>query len=221
MRNWLQTASTSLLPPAGEGGAQRRMRGAFRFNSQERPHLPFGHPLPHSLQQPRAPSPALRASSPAGGRGDSGQCCTVWDHADPPASRDPVPSPACGRRWRAAPDEGRFSLQQPRAPSPALRASSPAGGRGDSGQCCTVWDHADPPASRDPVPSPACGRRWRAAPDEGRFSLQQPRAPSPALRASSPAGGRGEGRHCPNRSDRAGPTASHEPFTPSSPRPPP
>jgi|GEM_PF-1432315 len=48
MRNWLQTASTSLLPPAGEGGAQRRMRGASRFNSQERPHLPFGHPLPQA-----------------------------------------------------------------------------------------------------------------------------------------------------------------------------
>jgi len=48
MRNWLQTASTSLLPPAGEGGAQRRMRGASRFNSQERPHLPYGHPLPHA-----------------------------------------------------------------------------------------------------------------------------------------------------------------------------
>ncbi len=48
MRNWLQTASIFFLPPAGEGGAQRRMRGAFRFNSQERPHLPFGHPLPQA-----------------------------------------------------------------------------------------------------------------------------------------------------------------------------
>ncbi len=41
-----QAANLSLLLPAGEGGAQRRMRGAFQLHREDRPHLPCGHPLP-------------------------------------------------------------------------------------------------------------------------------------------------------------------------------
>ena len=43
-----QATMQSLLPLAGEGGAKRRMRGAFRLHREERPHLPSGHPLPHA-----------------------------------------------------------------------------------------------------------------------------------------------------------------------------
>jgi len=63
----------------GEGGAQRRMRGAILARS--------------------SPSPGLRPPSPRK-RGEGPQCAGRWPF-----------SPLAGRRWRAAPDEGRHSPQ--------------------------------------------------------------------------------------------------------------
>ncbi len=112
-----------LLPLAGEGGAQRRMRAtpscrhgnARRRSVDARPHPPFGH-LPAQA-----------------GEGSDG-----WSVARQPTDHAPpgFPSPAGGRRWRAAPDEGNTLLQAwqraasecGRTPPSALRAPSPASG---------------------------------------------------------------------------------------------
>ncbi|QWN20552.1 hypothetical protein DGM98_10795 [Xanthomonas citri] len=73
----------------GEGGVQRRMRavGAVRVT-------------PAGTSRDGCPPSALRAPSPAGGgrEGLVQRRCSAGN---------PLPSPAGGRRWRVAPDEGR------------------------------------------------------------------------------------------------------------------
>ncbi|MBB3832769.1 hypothetical protein FHR55_000935 [Xanthomonas arboricola] len=97
---------------------------------------------------------------------------------------NPLPSPAGGRRWRAAPDEGRWCRASHTCgniarvlPPSALRVPSPAGGgreafTGGEGRRCRRGREALVQrrcSAGNPLPSPAGGRRWRAAPDEGRL----------------------------------------------------
>ena len=84
MQSWPKAVLPFLLPPAGEGGAQCQMRGAFRLHREERPHLPSGHPLPlageaiasnAAICQARHSSPraAMQALLPPAGEGGA-QC---------------------------------------------------------------------------------------------------------------------------------------------------
>ncbi len=163
-----------------------------------------------------SPPSALRAPSPASeGResvGDQLQCNRPVVRSQPVTYSQPVacnrpvacsqafPSPAGGRRWRAAPDEGatviatRLQAEQRAAPEcrstppSALRAPSPASeGRepvSDQVQCNR------PVARSQAFPSPAGGRRWRAAPDEGTTviatRLQAEQRAAPECRSTPP-----------------------------------
>ncbi|NIK01765.1 hypothetical protein FHR48_000374 [Xanthomonas arboricola] len=89
-----------------------------------------------------------------------------------------IPSPAGGRRWRAAPDEGRHRVRLSRLSWSRRRDVAPIRpsgtfpprareGRGGGAVAAQPADHAQPG-----IPSPADGRRWRAAPDEGRHRVR-------------------------------------------------
>src|SRR5690606_14942474 len=89
-----------LLPLAGEDCAQRRMRALLIFARLRRTPRPLRHLPPQAGE-----GKALISSN---------------------LSR--FPSPACGRRWRVAPDEGALDLCAPAARHHPPSAPSPASG---------------------------------------------------------------------------------------------
>src|SRR6202012_5688233 len=75
-----------------------------------------------------------------------------------------TPSPACGRRWREAPDEGKArDFQGGGFPSPQTLSR-----KRERGRAAAFIDADLLLKKRGRYPSPACGRRWREAPDEGK-----------------------------------------------------
>ncbi|MBB3805140.1 hypothetical protein FHR51_001274 [Xanthomonas arboricola] len=117
---------------------------------------------------------------------------------------NPLPSPAGGRRWRAAPDEGRWCRASPTCgniarllPPSALRAPSPAGGGREAfaGRGRRRWCNAAaalvtrcllPWAGEGGAQRRMRGGWCRASPTCGNIAR---RLPPSALRAPSPAGG--------------------------------
>ena len=105
-----------------------------------------------------------------------------------------LPSPACGRRWPAGPDEGKHGP----LPHPSLLridtfSRATGEGRAPPKLVLIIARDVEPKnvVSAAALPSPACGRRWPAGPDEGKHGP----LPHPSLlRIDTFSRATGEGR---------------------------
>ncbi len=136
-----QAATPSLLPPAGEGGAQRRMRGAFHFNSQERPHLPFGHPLPQA------------------GEATAGNAALCGTTQTRPQAATPSLLPPAGEGGAQRRMRGAFHFNSQERPHLPFGHPLPRAGEAKAGTAPTGRIAQAPPQATNHSPHPAPGPR--------------------------------------------------------------
>ena len=107
----------ALLPHAGEGGAKRRMRALC---AQSRTLIPT--PLPQAGEGHRSRRAGQARLRCTGGRGAWITACQRGQAPTPQARLSPScssPSPARGRRWREATDEGALREEPDPHPIPS------------------------------------------------------------------------------------------------------
>jgi len=190
MRNWLQTASTSLLPPAGEGGAQRRMRGAFHFNSQERPHLLFGHPLPHAGEatagnaalcwttqtQPQATTPSLLPPAGEGGAQRRMRGAFRLNSQAPPHLPFGHPLPQAGEATAGNAALCGAAQAQPQATMPSRGGGGGGGGPGGGRGAAFHFNSQERPHLPFGHPLPRAGEAKAGTAPTGRIAQAPPQA---------------------------------------------